>query len=128
MAAAPEISFESISLASLEPLTFLCKVGTTTICPGIPEHRRDQLLRILARLEEPQLGIIRVNAFDIRAYSIKSVRRNVGFISQEYSLLGATIIQRLTYGLENPGSIDRGRVIAACKAVNIHDLILDRLQ
>jgi ABC-type multidrug transport system fused ATPase/permease subunit len=126
MAVAPaEIAFESISTTSLEPLTFLCQAGTTITCSGLSRHGREQLVSILARIDEPQLGTIRINALDIRAYSIKSLRRNFGFVPQEYKLLGDTVIQCLTYGLDNPESIDRGTVIAACKAVNIHDRILD---
>jgi ABC-type multidrug transport system fused ATPase/permease subunit len=128
MVVAPaEIVFESISTMSLEPLTFLCQAGTTTTRSGLSRHGREQLVNILARIDEPQLGTIRINTLDIRAYSIKSLRRNFGFVPQEYKLLGDTVIQCLTYGLDNLESIDRGFVITACKAVNIHDRILDLL-
>lgn len=124
-AALTDIFFESIPLFGYE--IFLYKPKTTIVCRGISRDGKEQLMRILTRFEELQLRTITINRSDIRVYAIESVRRNFGFISQEYKLLGTIIFQYLTYSLDNLESIDRERVVTACRAINIYDLILDCL-
>jgi ABC-type multidrug transport system fused ATPase/permease subunit len=122
-AMAADIEFHSVSPGSLEPLTFRCEPKTTTLL-GISRSESSVLVYLLARIIEAQVGIIKIGGHDIRAYSMESLRRNIGFVPQDCKLLGNTVTQCLKYGLKDPENIDIDSVTAACQTVNIHNAIL----
>ena len=113
-AAAADVEFDSVTVGPLKSLTFRCEPEATRdswpfqlrkVCPGSP----------VARVIDTQVGIIKTSGVDIRAYSMKSLRHNVGFIPQDCKLLGKTVTKCLKYGMEDPESIETKRVITACQ-------------
>lgn len=78
------------------------------------------LVHLLVRFYEPQEGIISIDGYDIRRYSLASLRRQVGLVLQEPFLFSGTVAENIRYG--NPAAGD-GEVEAAARAVGAHEFI-----
>ncbi|MBQ6504742.1 MAG: ABC transporter ATP-binding protein [Flexilinea sp.] len=85
-------------------------VGKTTLCSLIP------------RFYEVTEGCIQIDDRDIREYTQKSLRRNIGIVQQDVYLFSGTVLENIRYG--RPDATDEEVVIAA-KQANAHNFILD---
>ena len=98
---------------TIEPRKTLALVGPsgggkTTICNLIP------------RFYEPSEGTIRLDGTDIRNYTLKSLRKNIGLVSQDVFLFAGTIRENILYGSENASEEE---MVQAAKNAEIHDTI-----
>jgi ATP-binding cassette subfamily B protein len=83
-------------------------VGKTTLCSLIP------------RFYEVTSGEIRLDDGDIRAFTLRSLRRHIGVVQQDVYLFAGTVADNIRYG--KPGaSLDE--VVAAARRANAHEFI-----
>lgn len=61
---------------------------------------KSTLAYILARLYDPDHGIVTMDGIDVRQFSFASLYRQVSFVTQEVSVLSGTIGDNVEYGLE----------------------------
>ena len=59
---------------------------------------------------------------DIRDYSLKSLRRNIGVVQQDVYLFAGTVIDNIRYGRPDAG---RDEIIEAAKNANAHEFIMN---
>lgn len=85
-------------------------VGKTTLCSLIP------------RFYDVSSGRILLDGKDIRDVKMKDLRRQIGIVQQDVYLFAGTIIENIRYG--KPDATDE-EVIAAAKAANAHDFIMN---
>lgn len=84
--------------------------GKTTLCSLIP------------RFYEVTFGTIYIDDVDIRQYSLKSLRRNIGVVQQDVYLFAGTVIDNIRYGKPDA---DRDEIIEAAKNANAHEFIMN---
>ncbi len=84
--------------------------GKTTLCSLIP------------RFYEVSEGRILIDGQDIRDVTMKSLRQAVGIVQQDVYLFAGNVMDNLRYGC--PQASDE-EVIAAAKAANAHDFIME---
>ena len=84
-------------------------VGKTTLCSLIP------------RFYEVSSGAIFVDDHDVRDYTQKSLRRNIGIVQQDVYLFSGDVIENIRYG--RPDATDE-EIILAAKQANAHDFIM----
>ena len=82
--------------------------GKTTLCNMIP------------RFYEATSGSIRLDGRDIREYTLKSLRGNIGIVQQDVYLFSGTVFENIAYGRENAS---RDKVIEAAKKAGAHEFI-----
>ncbi len=82
--------------------------GKTTVCNLIP------------RLYNIDEGKITIDGVDVRDITLKSLRENIGTVSQSVFLFDGTIRENITYGCSN---VTDEEMIAAAKRANIHDYV-----
>jgi subfamily B ATP-binding cassette protein MsbA len=75
---------------------------------------------LLPRFYDPQSGAVLVDGRDVREATIRSLRRQIGFVLQETLLFYAPVWQNIAYG--NPDAT-RDEVIAAARTAQAHDFI-----
>lgn len=85
-------------------------VGKTTLCSLIP------------RFYEVSEGAVYVDDRDIRDYTQKSLRRNIGIVQQDVYLFSGDVMENIRYG--RPDATDE-EIIMAAKQANAHDFIMD---
>ncbi len=83
--------------------------GKTTLCSLIP------------RFYEVKSGTIRIDGRDIRQYTLKSLRKQIGMVQQDVYLFSGTVLSNIEYG--RPGA-SREEVIEAAKLAGAHEFIM----
>lgn len=85
-------------------------VGKTTMCSLIP------------RFYEATKGRILIDGNDIRDFTLRSLRDNIGIVQQDVYLFTGTILDNIRYGKKNATEEE---IIAAAKNANAHDFIME---
>ena len=85
-------------------------VGKSTLCSLIP------------RFYEVSEGQIFIDGKDIRDYTMRSLRNNIGIVQQDIYLFAGTVMDNIRYG--RPDASDE-EVILAAKNANAHDFIVN---
>jgi len=94
--------------------------GEVVALVGMSGGGKSTLADLIPRFYDPQEGRITVDGIDIRHYSIRSLRAQIGLVTQHTFLFNDTVHANIAYG-----SIEKSldEVIAAAKLANAHDFI-----
>lgn len=82
--------------------------GKTTLCNLIP------------RFYNIDAGKITLDGIDIRHFSVKSLRQNIGMVQQDVYLFSGTVLENIAYG---KNSATREEIIEAAKRAGAHEFI-----
>ncbi|MGX1264817.1 ATP-binding cassette subfamily B multidrug efflux pump [Rossellomorea marisflavi] len=107
--------------AALESITFNAPPGRIIGLIGGTGSGKSSVIQLLTRFYEPQEGQITIDGLDIRDYSIKSLRQNIGVVLQESFLFSSTIRSNIAYGRPEASQED---VEKAAKLAQAHDFIM----
>jgi len=83
---------------------------------------KSTLLDLIPRFYDPQKGQVLIDGVDIREFSLKSLRNQIGIVSQETMLFNDTIGANIAYG--RPGA-SPGQIQAAARQAHAHDFIVN---
>ncbi|MCK4946820.1 MAG: ABC transporter ATP-binding protein [Candidatus Aureabacteria bacterium] len=108
----PEMVLKKISI-SVSPGQVLAIVGPSG-------SGKSTLVNLLPRFYDPSSGSILIDDRDIREFTIKSLRSQLGIVTQETILFNDTIANNITYGYREIG---RDKMIEAAKKANAHSFI-----
>jgi subfamily B ATP-binding cassette protein MsbA len=97
--------------------------GKTTAIVGRSGSGKTTLANLLLRLYDPNEGQIELDGHDLRRFRVKDLRAHYGIVTQETLLFDTTVDENIAYGTN--GNPDREKVIAAAKAANAHDFIME---
>jgi ATP-binding cassette, subfamily B, bacterial len=81
---------------------------------------KSTLAALIARLYDPSKGRITLDEVDVRDISLKSLRAQIGVVSQDTFLFNTTIFENLRYGRPEAS---REQIVAAAQAAQIHEFI-----
>jgi len=70
--------------------------------------------------KEPEEGRVLIDGHNLREYSVRSLRRQIGVVTQETVIFSGTIRSNIAYGAEN---VTEQRIIEAAKKARAHDFI-----
>ncbi len=76
--------------------------GQTVAIVGPNGSGKTTLVSLVPRLLDPDEGAVLIDGCDISQYSLRSVRRQIGLVTQETVLFHATIGENISYGLRRP--------------------------
>jgi ATP-binding cassette, subfamily B, bacterial MsbA len=95
--------------------------GETVALVGMSGGGKSTLSDLIPRFYDPEKGVILVDDIDARRYSMKSLRAEIGLVSQHTFLFNDSIRNNIAYG---GGSGNFDEIVAAAKAANAHDFIM----
>lgn len=75
--------------------------GKYTAIVGLSGSGKSTIASLIARLQDPVDGSITIDGHDLRDVNVRSLRSLVGFVQQEPSLLNASILSNIAFGLVN---------------------------
>ncbi len=104
----------------LEDVSFLAEPGQLVGLVGASGSGKSTLVGLIPRFYDAQAGAVLVDGTDVREVTIRSLRRQIGFVLQETQLFYAPVWQNIAYG--NPDAT-RDQVIAAARLAQAHDFI-----
>lgn len=81
---------------------------------------KSTIIKLISRLYEPQLGLVKIDGHDVRQVTQKSLRNQMGIVLQDSFLFTGTIMENIRYG--NLEASDE-QVMNAAKMVGAHEFI-----
>lgn len=103
-------------------MTMQVKVGERVAIVGPSGAGKTTLVNLIPRFYDPQGGKILLNGTPLHDYTLKSLRLNIGMVSQDTFLFNASITENIAYAQKEFRQED---VINAAKAAYAHDFISD---
>ncbi len=104
----------------LRGITLLIRPGETVALVGPSGAGKSTLVHLLPRFYDPQEGSVLIDGVDIRAVTLKSLRRQIGIVPQETLLFTGTIAQNIAFGQTD---WDCPAVERAARVANAHEFI-----
>ena len=105
---------------ALNDVTLDVAAGETVALVGPNGCGKSTLLGLLPRFYDPDHGEILIDGVPLRAANLRSVRRQIGLVTQDTVLFDDTIFANLAFG--RPGAT-QDEVEAAAKAAHAHEFI-----
>ncbi|MFD2656204.1 ABC transporter ATP-binding protein [Gracilibacillus thailandensis] len=123
------VTFNNVSLtytedddSALKNISFDAPPGKVVGLIGPTGAGKTSITQLITRFYEPEEGEVLVDGKPTSSYSLKWLRRHIGFVLQESFLFSTTIKENIAYG--NPdASMDE--IIAAAKRAQAHDFIME---
>jgi ATP-binding cassette, subfamily B, bacterial len=126
--AAGEIRLEAVTFAYgarspiLQGLSVQFRAGQTTAVVGATGSGKSTLVKLLLRLYEISSGTITIDGVNLQDISLRSLRRSIGWVSQEVFLFPGTVAENIAYGSFDASEAE---VIQAAKVAEAHEFILE---
>ena len=97
-----DVSFSYEDRGVLEEISFTLAPGKSLGLLGRTGGGKTTITRLIARLYDPDRGVVRVGGQDLRTLRSESLRRSVGVVTQDVQLFQATVRDNLTFFAERP--------------------------
>jgi ABC-type multidrug transport system fused ATPase/permease subunit len=81
---------------------------------------KSTVAQLVPRLYDPHLGRVTIDGHDLRAFTLASLRAQIGVVLQETMLFNTTVAGNIAYGTTG---VERARIVAAAQAAGAHDFI-----
>ena len=103
-------------------VSFDADPGDTVALVGPTGAGKSTLCKLLLRMYEVDDGSVSVDGRDVRDVTLDSLRRHVGYVSQDTFLFDGTIAENVKYGRFGA---TRDAVVEAAKAADAHEFVRD---
>jgi subfamily B ATP-binding cassette protein MsbA len=121
------IAFEGVSFAypgagrmAVSDLSLEIRAGERVAIVGPNGCGKTTLLALLSRVADPDSGRIALDGADIRSFNIRSVREQMGVVTQEPMVVRASIADNIALGRRGAA---RDEIMAAATRALAHDFI-----
>ncbi len=105
----------------LDGIHLTARSGELIALVGSSGSGKTTLVNLLPRFFDPTAGHVRIDGRDLRDFTLASLRRQIGLVTQETILFNDTVFRNIAYG--EPDAT-REQVEAAAKKAHAHDFIL----
>lgn len=105
----------------LKDITFNIEAGKTVAFVGPSGGGKTTLCHLIPRFYEIEDGSISIDNVDIREFTRRSLRKNIGIVQQDVFLFTGTILENIQCGRFDATEEE---VYEAARKANIHDLIM----
>ena len=113
--------YEGANAMALNNFHLRIKPGKTIALVGESGAGKSTVLSLLQRFYEPLNGSILIDGQDVRAVTQRSLREQIGVVTQDTFLFNDTIYENIRYGRLDATEPE---IIAAAKQAYIHDFIV----
>lgn len=125
-----DIIFENVSFAYTEErdvlkhLSLRIPMGKVTAVIGGNGAGKSTVFKLLTRLYAPTEGTILFNGENIEKYQLTDWRNKFAYVFQKAPLIGGTVRENITYGLER--EVSEEELIEVTKKANCYDCIMEK--
>jgi ABC-type multidrug transport system fused ATPase/permease subunit len=104
----------------LTDVSFVVEPGQLVGVVGPSGSGKSTLMSLIPRFYDPDSGAVTIDGTDVRDFSIRSLRRQIGFVLQDTQLFYAPIWQNIAYGQPDA---TRDQIIGAARMAQAHEFI-----
>jgi ATP-binding cassette subfamily B protein len=124
------ISFDQVGFAYddapdqpvLENISFSCQPGQVIALLGSTGSGKTTLANLLPRFFDYTQGSLKLDGVELKRYSRKFLRSQIGIVEQEPFLFSRTIRENICYAIQK--DVDQNQIEEAARAAAIHESIL----
>ncbi len=123
-----DIAFENVRLTypgadhpALDGVSLRIPHGQTVAFVGGNGSGKTTLVSLVPRLFDPDEGCVRIDGADLRSAQIRSLRRQIGLVTQDVVLFEGTIASNIAYGAQG---VTREKIERAARLARAHDFIV----
>ncbi|MBI4654191.1 MAG: ABC transporter ATP-binding protein [Nitrospirae bacterium] len=109
----------------IEDVSFRVKEGEVIAIVGRSGAGKTTLMDMLPRFYRPTNGNITIDGIDINDVTSKSLRNNIGIVSQDIILFNETVKDNIAFGRNDATEEE---IIGSAKAAYAHDFIMEMLK
>ncbi|WP_318616500.1 ABC transporter ATP-binding protein [Sporosarcina sp. YIM B06819] len=113
-------SYEQDGEVVLNDIDFTVNPGETVAFVGMSGGGKSTVISLIPRFFDVTGGTVRIDGYDLRDVTVKSLRNQIGIVLQDNILFSDSVKSNILMG--NPDASDE-EVITAAKAANAHDFI-----
>jgi subfamily B ATP-binding cassette protein MsbA len=122
-----DVAFEHVSFAYedkpvLNDICFKVPAGKHVALVGGSGAGKSTMVSLIPRFYDVTGGKVTINGRDIRAFTLKALRAQIGIVTQEVILFNDTVANNIAYG---HSEASREAVIAAAKKAHAHEFIME---
>jgi subfamily B ATP-binding cassette protein MsbA len=122
-----EIEFRNVSFAYdkedvLSDINLTIPKGRSIALVGPSGGGKSTLADLVPRFYDPTEGKVLIDGISLKDYSIESLRKHMGVVTQESILFNDTIFNNIAFGMEN---VSEEAVIHAAKVAHAHEFIVE---
>ena len=115
-----KVTFKYEEEIILKDISFQVKVGEVIALVGMSGAGKTSLVNLLPRFYDVEKGQILIDDHDIRKVTLKSIREQIGLVTQQTILFNDTVRNNIAYG--SPNCSER-EIMEAARAANAHEFI-----
>lgn len=121
------ISFDKVSFRYnedepvLERISLEIPSGKTVALVGPSGGGKTTFCSLIPRFYEVAEGAVRIDGKDIRDYTLRSLRGNIGVVQQDVYIFNTSIRDNIAYGRADASDEE---IVEAARKANIHDFIM----
>jgi len=105
----------------LKNINLKVKAGEKIAIVGSSGAGKTSLVNLIPRFIDPTEGVVRIDGYDIKRVSLRSLRSQIGFVPQETIIFHGTVKDNISYG--NP-YVSFEEIVEAAKMARAHDFIM----
>jgi ATP-binding cassette, subfamily B, bacterial len=106
----------------LRGLSLTAQPGRKIAIVGESGTGKSTILNLLLRFADPWQGRVLIDGYDVRHYTLKSLRSQMSVVLQEPVIFRRSVRDNIAYGMPHAGIED---VVAAAHAAHAHDFIME---
>jgi len=107
--------------ATLDGVNLTVAAGETVAIVGPNGCGKTTLVGLLPRFFDPDHGAVLIDGVNVRGAHLRSLRRQIGLVTQDTQLFDETVFANIAYGRKGATGAE---VVAAAKMAHAHDFIL----
>jgi subfamily B ATP-binding cassette protein MsbA len=116
-------AYDDADTPILRDVSFRVAAGQVVAIVGLSGAGKTTLANLIPRFYDVTGGAVLIDDVDVRDVTLKSLRRQVGIVTQETVLFDETIASNIAYGSPDASQAD---IEAAARAAHAHEFILQQ--
>jgi ABC-type multidrug transport system fused ATPase/permease subunit len=122
-----EVEFKDVNFtypgreSILRNVSFTVQPGEKVAFVGPSGAGKSTIVDLLSRFYDADEGVVLFDGYDVRDLELKSLRQQIGIVSQDTFLFDDTLYQNIAFGGTSPSQCE---VEAAAKVAKIHDFVV----
>lgn len=112
--------YQTSAHAILKDISLEAKPGEVVAIMGLTGAGKTSIVSLIPRFYDVTAGRVLIDGIDVRGFELRSLRSQIGLVTQQPLLFSATIAENIAYGSPQAS---HEQIVRAASSANAHDFI-----